>query len=183
VAGLLLPFILDGVVVVPEFQALTYIEKFAPDSVIPTVEKLLLKEIGKTTTAESGKNECASIFEAIRLLIDNITGTENMRFKLSNLRQLKLARILQIDKARDNWKSHDFKDSLLKANQGLRICWYYEKQDKADRSYNNMNGNALDVSRSSTQARVVNSASDTAVTCGSASADWVRCSLSYALIM
>ena len=180
VSGLLLPFILDGVEVIPEFQILDYIEVVLPESVMPAVEKVLLKEIGPSTTTDL-QNECASIFEAIRLLT-GVVGTEHMRDELDDLKQLRIARIDQIDKTRAHWKSHDFKDSLLQASQNFRICWYYEP-DKAPRAYNNnMDDNTS--SSSISGARAVNSTSDTATqttTSASASAGWDRCLLSIAL--
>jgi hypothetical protein len=157
VSGLLLPFILDGVEVVTEFQILNYIQRVIPDSVMPATEKIMLREIDPSTTAVL-RTECDSILEAIRLLT-GVVGTENMRIELNGLRRLRIERVVQIEQARARWKSHAFKELLLQASQESRICWYH-KEDKSHHSNNNMDhANAVDVSR--TGQRGVNSTGDT----------------------
>lgn len=69
VHGLLMPFIRDGVSVVPEFNVLRYIQTAISDSVIPASEKLLIAQIGPDTT-NSLQNECAYIPQSIFLLTE-----------------------------------------------------------------------------------------------------------------
>ena len=52
VSGLLLPFILHGVEVVTGFQIFDFIQGVIPDNVMPAAEKVLLKEIDQSTTAD-----------------------------------------------------------------------------------------------------------------------------------
>jgi hypothetical protein len=73
------------------------------------------------------------------------------------LRRQKIARVVQIEQARARWKSHAFKELLLQASQEFRIFWYHK--DKSHHSNNNMDANAVDVSR--TGQRGVNSTGDT----------------------
>jgi hypothetical protein len=177
---LLLPFILEGVKVVTEFDVLDYICDVIPDSAMPAAEKQLLQEIGPSTITDL-KNECELILAAVRLLTD-VADTQRMRNELTNdSLQRRFARIDQIDKARAHWKSQEFKSSLLQASQGLRVCWYSKQ--------GNVQHTTIDVSRKdSILARDVNSsASDISTSTrtmasASASAGRDRCSLSFALI-
>ena len=179
VDGLLLPFILEGVKIVTEFHVLDYIRDVIPDSVMPAAEKQLLQEIGPSTIKDL-KNECEHILGAIRLLTD-VADTQHMRNELTNdSLPRRFARIDQIDKAQAHWKSQEFKVSLLKASQSLRVCWYSD-QGKAQHA-------AIDVSRKLEGCilAVNSSASDISTSTrtmasSSASAGWDRCSLSLAL--
>jgi hypothetical protein len=85
--------------------------------------KQLLAEID-SGTIELLRNECTSIVESIRLLT-NVAGSDQMRVELSDWRQLRMARIDHIIRARAHWETIAFKTALLSASQNKRVCWYW----------------------------------------------------------